>query len=88
MSKTITLAQMSDSFQSAAVKLSVGQKCETACRISKREKSDKNRPIQVARETFAGGAALSDMMGVTEMPQISSLDSGISLPTGAVEVRG
>ena len=77
MSRATALIQSSVSFTIAELVVRVGAKYKIVCRITRNANSDKNRPIQVARETFAGGAALSDIMGVTEMPQISSLDSRI-----------
>jgi hypothetical protein len=38
-------------------------------------KGRENNPQQVVDEIFPRGARFSDMIGVTEMPQISNLDS-------------
>src|SRR6266404_7454335 len=53
MSKTIALTQMSDSLQSAPVKVVAGQKCETVCRITSMANNAISRPIHVTDDIRA-----------------------------------
>jgi hypothetical protein len=76
-SRAAALIQSSVSFTIAEPVVRIGAKYKIVCRISNIAKSDRNRPIQVAREIFAGGVGLSNMSSVTEMPHIGSLDSRI-----------
>src|ERR1039457_3536038 len=59
-------SQMSDSFQSAAVKVAVGKKYETACRTTNIPKSARSSPTQVPREIpewAAGWSVIALLLG-------------------------